>query len=162
MAVRFTAKIAGFEQFDRVFTKVRDSIVNWQPIFEEMAKAFYEQQELQFEKEGAFGDLSGWKPLTEKYYSWKQKKFPGTKTLELTGKLRESLTKQGAEGNITEINPLSMRIGTNLKTKNGYTLGTLHQLGTKKMVARPPLRFSSFLKREWTQIIRKNLTISNL
>lgn len=162
MAVRFSAKIAGVEQFDRIFTKVRDTIIDWTPVFEEMTDAFYKNEEEVFNSEGSYDGLDAWKPLTEKYYKWKQKKFPGRKTLELTGELKESLTKRGAKGNITEISATSLKLGTNLKTKNGYTLGTLHQLGTLKMDARPPLKFSSKMKREWTQIIRKNLTITNL
>lgn len=162
MAIRLTAKIAGIEQFDRVFRKFQDNIIHWNPIFEDMAESFYENEKQVFNGEGSFGDLDAWKPLTEKYYSWKQRKFPGRKVLELTGKLKESLTRKGAEGNIHEITADGMKIGTNLKTKNGYTLGTLHQLGTKKMVARPPLKLSAMLKKDFNQIMRKHLTFTNL
>lgn len=162
MAIRLEVKIAGITELDRVFRKFQDNIIHWNPIFEDMAEAFYKQEESVFNYEGKYNDLNMWEPLTEKYNAWKQRKFPGRKVLELTGKLKESLTRKGAEGNIHEITADGMRIGTNLKTKNGYTLGTLHQLGTKKMVARPPLKLSAMLKKDFNQIMRKHLTFTNI
>lgn len=57
-----------------------------------------------------------------------------------SGALRASLTRSGAPGAIRQITPRGFVFGSDLRTANGaYNLAALHQRGTSRMPARPPL-----------------------
>jgi phage gpG-like protein len=76
----------------------------------------------QFQSEGeAFS--KEWQPVKEGYLQWKRKKGFSEKTLHKTGKLSQSFS--------SVVMPFEARIGTEVE----YAI--FHELGTRKMVARP-------------------------
>ena len=161
--IRVTAKVGQVKQFDRIFGKVQNVLEDFSPVFEEMKDTFYEEQQKLFAAEGGVDNLKPFAQLTDKYRLWKQRVAPGSKILELTGRLVDSAGKEGAAGNITIIEKNKMILGTDLQTpKGGYSLGRLHQYGTSKMSARPVLRLSNRVKKKWTDIIRRHLKPSNI
>jgi len=159
--LRFSITVDGVRQVDRVFTKLANKIEDLTPVWEDVALEFYEMEKDVFEREGNSEDLSGWPELTKKYYEWKMKRFPGSKILQLTGALKESLTRRGAPDNVTKIDKTSMAVGSSLKVGR-YNLAALHQYGTRKMSARKVLRFNSLFKNKLNQIIRRHFKPGNL
>lgn len=106
----------------------------------------------QFDKEGGYSG-SGWKMLSAAYAKMKARRFPGTKILERTGKMKKSFT-EGGDGWYQLLQPLSMEVGSNLKTPNGrYGLAMLHQMGTKKMPARPIIGLSARENTKYPEIM---------
>ncbi len=159
--LRFTIEIDGIKQFDRVFSKIQYRISDFTPIWEEIAEEFYFMEEKIFENEGNVEDVSKWKDLSTAYAEWKEKHYPGENILHLTGELEESLTRKGASGNIHEIDKKSMAIGSGLKVGK-WNLAWLHQRGTHKMPARPPLRLIKSFKSKITRIMRDALNPGNI
>lgn len=161
--IRFSAVIDGESQFDRIFTKLTILLDDFTPVWEDIISEFYQMEKKVFAAEGAFSDLQKWDTLSEYYYNWKQKHFPGTKILHLTGALESSLTERGAKGNITEVSKEAMAVGSSLKTPDGkWNLASLHQYGTKVMSERKVLRLANDFKNKFTQIIRRFFKPSNL
>jgi phage gpG-like protein len=160
-AIRFTAQIDGISQFDRVMNKITQKLDDFTPVWEDIISEFYQMEKKVFSAEGALSDLQKWDTLSEYYYNWKQKHFPGTKTLHLTGDMESSLTERGAMGNITEVNKTAMAVGSSLKVGK-WNLAALHQYGTRKMSARKVLRFTSDFKTKLNQVIRRHFQPSNL
>ncbi len=159
--IRFSAVIDNESQYDRVFTKLTDLLDDFTPVWEDIISEFYQMERKVFAAEGAFSDLQKWDTLSEYYYNWKQKHFPGTKTLHLTGTMESSLTERGAMGNITEVSKEAMAVGSSLKVGK-WNLAALHQYGTKTMSARKVLRFTKEFKTKLSQIIRRHFKPSNL
>ena len=160
-ALRFTFNIDGKKQFDRIFKDVANLLADFTPVFNEVAEEFYKEEKQIFERKGDLGRGEGgkWADLSDKYKKWKERKHPGKKILELTGKLKKSLTEKNAEGNVNKITPFSMEIGSDLKTKKTkqgveYCLARLHQNGTFKMPKRPVMRLNKTIKNAITKKLR--------
>jgi phage gpG-like protein len=64
-----------------------------------------------------------------------------------TGALRDSLTTPGAAGSVEELDGGSLTLGTRLP----YAM--FHQLGTRRMPARPLIVLSDERSQRWTEII---------
>ena len=159
---RFLVSTAGTQDIRRQFTGVEQAVEDMSPAFEQIAASFYEVAGKRFAAEGAFGGPA-WAQLTDNppghgYRSWKERRYPGKPILELKGGLKASLTRDGT-GNVTDITPLAASFGTSLRVGK-WNLGLLHQKGTKKMVARPPLVISAAMKDNWTRIIRMQLGLA--
>lgn len=131
--IRF--EIPGEKSFQRRFENISHIPDNMRDAFEGMAEDFWTHERQVFADEGP-----GWRPLSPKYAKWKAKHYPGMPILVRTGALKASLTEFDADGAIYEVYNDHMLLGTDLKTKDGYTLGTLHQFGSKKVIDRPPKR----------------------
>lgn len=67
-----------------------------------------------FDKKQSRGDGQRWAPLSERYAEWKEKYFPGKPLLVRTGALKDSMTTQGATGNISLIGKVSATFGTSI------------------------------------------------
>ena len=65
-----------------------------------------------------------------------------------TGALRDSLTTPGAAGGVEELDGGSLTLGTRLP----YAM--FHQLGTRRMPARPLIVLSDERASKWTEIVR--------
>ena len=102
-----------------------------------VVRALEEQEGEAFASEGSGGPIAGsWAPLTLKYAAWKKARYPGRKKLVLIGKLKTALTTGGA-GSMRAVTDTELTFGT-----SGISYASLHQTGTRKMVARPPFDFS--------------------
>jgi len=142
-------EVEGDVQLARSLSRFGNSVKDYRPAFRDIIKLFYEMEKKQFESEGGYGS-GGWAPLSADYDEWKAKNFPGKPILQLTGKLMSALTNKTGE-TIQEIEPLLLKLGTNLK------YGLFHQTGTKKMPARKPIEMTEHDKREWVKVIQKYL-----
>jgi phage gpG-like protein len=80
----------------------------------------------QFEAEGR-GEHGKWAQLSPAYAAWKEKKYPGKKLLERTGKMKDDLLNEDNKGIVT---PRTLEYGT------GAFYAIFHQTGTKRMPAR--------------------------
>lgn len=67
-----------------------------------------------FETEGELSTPGGWPGLEAPYAAWKARHFPGTKILERTRRLRESLSLSGVGGRdqLLQARPTELRFGT--------------------------------------------------
>jgi phage gpG-like protein len=104
-----------------------------------------------FSKQQPRGIGLRWPPLSEKYAEWKEKRFPGRPLLVRTGALKESMTQEGAQGNITAISKTSAIFGTSIH------YGIYHDKGGSKI---PKRNFSEPSERRrliWLDQIEKDI-----
>lgn len=80
--------------------------------FKRIAKQFWAEEAAIFASEGSHGGRPGWPELSDKYAKFKQKWYPGTKTMELSGKLANSLTDPKAAGAVYEVSKDRLMLGT--------------------------------------------------
>lgn len=147
-------QLMGEEKFARAFDHIEHIPDDFRPAWEGVAEDFWEHERETFDAEGP-----GWRPLSPRYKAWKDKRFPGAPILVRTGALRNSLTDGNAPGAIYDVRPLELQLGTDLKTKNGYTLGTIHQTGSLKVRDRPPKRppvnITMGLRKKWNKRLER-------
>lgn len=118
-----------FVGLDRVFagfTRIEKRLVSLRPLWERFGGEFYRQETVWFASEP-------WTPLSPAYAEQKQKKFGNKPLLRATDALFKSLTQEGAEGNVHQVNDLGAKFGSSdFKAR-------LHSTGTSRMPAREPL-----------------------
>lgn len=134
--MNITLEIDGQEQFNWAVDSISKSITDWRGVWPEVEQIFYRAQLEQFNSEGSRGG-SRWTPLSDNYRNWKQKKYPGRPILVLTGRLKRSLTVNGAGGadQVRDQQPMSLTLGSVVP----YAI--YHQRGTKRMAQRQPMQF---------------------
>lgn len=147
--VRF--EVANEVQFSRAFENFSSRIADLTEPFREIQLEFYDTMANVFAAEGAFEDRTKWAELSPNYRAWKQRKFPGRKILELTGKLKSSLITSGSEGNVSVVTPTEMSVGTTIP----YAI--YHQKGTSRMPMRKIIHLTQEQKLRWVHIIHKYL-----
>lgn len=145
----FKFEVAGDVQMARGFSRFAEGIKDLRPAFREIERSFREIEKRQFQSEGRYGS-GGWAPLSPTYAEWKAERFPGRTILQLTGALMGSLVGKTSES-VTEIERLSLAIGTRLK----YAIW--HQKGTPRMPARSIIRLTEEDKRQWMKILHRFL-----
>jgi phage gpG-like protein len=122
--VRFTMSVPNGESIDLMLSRFGDEVADWRPFFRDvlMPRVAADVQ-ANFEAEG--GNVGGWDALSPAYAAWKEKFFPGRKILELTGRLKGSLTWDGGPGPnaVYEDSPTAMAWGTRVP------YGRAHQYG---------------------------------
>lgn len=101
-------------------------------ILPRLSTALEEAAAAQFDGEGV-GPSGRWKQLSAKYAQWKARVFPGMPILQRTGALRDGLTNSSSATAIRSISGDSLTYGASVD------YGSLHQRGTSKMPARPPI-----------------------
>jgi hypothetical protein len=79
---------------------------------------------------GEGGVYGGWAPLAPSTVAEKARLGYGGGTLVRTGALMDSMTRRGAGGNVFNVTPRSLEVGTNIP------YAAYHQQGTYKMPAR--------------------------
>jgi phage gpG-like protein len=141
----------GEETVIRRLRGMEERAANLAPIFEKLAADFYRFEGDVFRTEGAVNASGQWKPLSPRYAAWKAKRYPGRRILRLTGKLRSSLVKPGAEGNIEEITPTSMTLGTSIPYAG------FHQRGTRRMPARKVIDLPNRMMTRWARMTEEYL-----
>ena len=158
--VRFSFDVANQGQIKRAIAGVEQAPKDLTRAWEAIVIDFYVTQEQRFAAEGANEGLPKWAALSKPYAAWKAtSKFPGRTILDLSGSLRRSLTQRGGAGNVTRIEPMSLELGTAVRTPNGsWNLGMLHQTGTRKMPPRPPIGLSPGQKNQISRMIRMEVT----
>lgn len=111
------------------------------------------QADQTFASEGA---KSGgkWANLTPDYAAWKRRVKPNRKILTFSGTMRDSLRHLSAEGHIARIRGGVIELGTSNR------LAPFHQLGTRHMVKRPPVRKSPAQVDNLKRAIAKGICIA--
>ena len=140
--------VAGQDQVLRTFSRWTEGLSDFSPALEDIADDFLKLQATQFSSEGRTGS-GGWKPLSADYASWKAVNYPGAKTLERDGWLRDSLTVKDASFQIREITATQATMGTDVP----YAI--YHHFGTKRMPARPPIELSESDKTRWGKLVHE-------
>jgi len=148
--LRVSLQVDGQAQFDRAFSRFSDGIKDLRPLWDKLAQEFYRIEDEQFASEGAHSG-NPWKPLSPKYQAWKEKQIPGPMILELTNKLKLSLTYKGSSAHVRIEEPLSISLGSSLP------YARYHQTGTRRMPARKPIDLSEEDKRKLGKIIHRGL-----
>lgn len=156
--IKFRIDMIGQTAIENMFEYVSHIPDDFRDAWEPMAEDFRSSEAEIFAEEGP-----GWAPLAPAYGKWKAKHYPGMPILVRSGALEVSLTQADSDGNINEIYPLEMMLGTDLKVPGGkYTLGMLHQTGTRPhkrspngMPARPPVIIRPGLQEQWHRRLAK-------
>lgn len=97
----------------------------------------------QFDAEGKGPQAGAWSQLTEQYAAWKEARYPGQPILEATGALHDALTVGGSAHALRDNSATQFNFGT-----TGLEYASFHQVGTSRMVARPPFDFGTEFERE--------------
>lgn len=153
--VEFDIDVAGDKQLHRALAGRIAAVEDLHPFFQRVADDFYSFERGIFAAEGAREGLSGWRALTAKYQSWKRRHYGGAGILVQSGALRDALTDPSAAGAIYEVSDDELRLGARRPTADhAWDIGFLHQKGTDKMPARPPLRLSKRRRSTWMRMLR--------
>jgi len=136
-ALDLTIALPGVPSMRVALSRLRADIADWTPFWRDsFSPAFYRHVAETFAAEGGNTGFQ-WSALTPAYAKWKAARFPGNRVLVLHGTLQGSLIGPSAPQAIFRPTQTSLEIGTTVP------YGILHQLGTRRMVARPPLRMTS-------------------
>lgn len=150
MPFRFRVEVAGEQVFDRAFNRI-DSLSDLRPLYPEVIREFYLIEREQFESEGAAGASGRWAALSDVYARYKQVAYPDQPILRAEDDLFRSLTDPEAPQAILRPEPTELIMGTS------DPKAILHQRGTRKMPARPPISFSEAQKRRIQKSIQSGL-----
>ncbi len=133
--MNISLEIDGQDRFNWAIADLTQAVTDWRGVWPEVEQIFFRAQLEQFTSEGSRGG-SRWKPLSDSYRSWKEKKHPGQPILVLTGRLKRSLTVNGAGSSdqVRDQQPMSLTLGSIVP------YGIYHQRGTKRMAQRPPMQ----------------------
>lgn len=151
MPVYIKMNIEGVGECVRRINNVSKVVGNLKPAWKKIGEDFRRTEERVFNGQGAYGSRPSWKPLTPRYKEWKDNVYPGKPILQLSGNLKESLTRKSP--NHIEI-----------ITRNSITLGSKdpkfkwHQKGTDSgLPARPPITFTKYQGDKWAKIIKDEI-----
>jgi len=155
---KFSYSIFDENLFRRGFYRVDipATLANMRESFEEIHEDFLEMEAGQFDSKGARGGVKQWKDLApstliEKSRLMRMGLAISMDPLIRTGKLRESMIREGAEGNITRINADSMEMGTSIP------YAVYHQKGGGNLPKREVIQLTNDDKKRWVNIIQKRI-----
>jgi phage gpG-like protein len=156
MPVNISFELSGGRQVETELNITIEKLRSFKPLFKKIGSDFRKTQNSLFAAEGAFEGNPVWAALSPQYAEQKEKKFPGRKILQATGKLRKSLTTLVGEGAINIITDDSIDIGTSIEYA-GY-----HQSGTGKMPARPMFNITKLQEDRWINLIVQHIMKSGV
>ena len=149
--IKIRFEIMNDVQFSRAFETAISKVANLTEPFTEMADDFFQTMSGVFEAEGAYEERTKWQDLSPAYARWKARHYPGRKILELTGRMKRSLTVKGGADNVLMISPTEMSVGTRVP------YAVLHQTGTSKLPMRKVIELTASEKKRWVQIVHRYL-----
>jgi phage gpG-like protein len=120
------------------------------PAWQRMIPALQDYIARRIASGGTLHNLPPFAPLSPRYARYKAKRYPGAPILVRTGRLFRSLTAN-TDDTIADIQPDHLTFGTRVP----YAL--YHQLGTRKMPARPPIKLSKPIQTQLLTILRNYL-----
>ena len=120
------------------------------PAWQRMIPALQDYIARRIASGGTLHNLPPFAPLSPRYARYKAKHYPGAPILVRTGRLFRSLTTN-TDDTIADIQPDHFTFGTRVP----YAL--YHQLGTRKMPARPPIKLSKPIQTQLLTILRNYL-----
>lgn len=92
--IRFRATVQGKTELDRAFNRVGAQVSDWKAVWKEVRAWLKSRLKRHFDAEGV---PNRWQALAPAYRDWKEIRYPGTKILERTGNLKESLADGNAD-----------------------------------------------------------------
>lgn len=140
MAVSFTIDVDGVREFDRAFNRVEDTIKDFREVWPTTESVVFEIVADQFASGGTKGASGAWEGLKESTMA--RKGFMGFFPLVDTGDLKASVSRKGAEYQISEMSANELTMGT---TRPG---AVHHQRGGNHLAKRPIYDFSEESKRK--------------
>ena len=146
--LRFELDLEGANEVERLLSDLEERFGNLQPVFGSIIHDFWQVEAEQFESEG--GLSGGWVELSPAYAKWKAQHAPDAPILVLSGRLRESLTGE-TDDTVLNVEDDTLEIGSRAPT------AVLHQTGTSKMPARPPLVITDAVKDRWVKYVENYL-----
>lgn len=114
MLPKFKYEIVNGARFPRFVGNLTHRIKDWRGFWVSyFLPRYIERIQQNFETEGELSSRAGWPELNPTYAAWKARHFPGTKILERTRRLRNSLS-HGATGSDTalQVRPLQLVYGS--------------------------------------------------
>lgn len=129
----------------RLIKKVEDAATHLKPVFKKARTELAEIYTNHFLSNGS----GTWEPLDAEYGSWKASRYPGAPTLVQSGALFESVSKL----EISEINNMSARFGTDAKVAKFHQYGTW-SMPKREIIFEPP-RFAYELAEKIADHIEK-------
>jgi hypothetical protein len=154
--VKLSLTTFGDEQFARDLLRFGERAGDLRPAFEAISDDFYEIEKQQFASEGGFAS-AGWPALSENYARWKAKHFPGKPILQRSGALMESLTNPFASGAVHEIDRDTLRLGTDVRSDDGFPYPAAHQRPLQGQERRRPIELREVDRRRWVKIIQQHI-----
>lgn len=148
--MRLEIDVFGDTQLARELLRFGDRATDMSPAFEEIADNFLLNEERQFSTQGSYAS-GRWAPLAPSTVTGKAKAGLDPRTLHATRTLRNSLSRQGAPGNVREIKSDEMFVGTSVE------YARYHQMGTKHMPRRRPVELTVNRRRMWMKILQRFL-----
>jgi len=148
--VTIAIETVGEERFIRGFNRYVADMEDFSEVFEELAEDFWEREEKVFNKEGSplrFKELT-----SARYIAWKSKNYPGRKIMELTGRLKGSLTgtdQADSQDTVKIIRKKSAEFGSKVPYVHR------HQMGTHGMPKREIVQLTDQDKVRWSRIIQR-------
>lgn len=131
--LKFALSIPGLPKAAIALQRFNEKISDFTPFWTEYFGPRWRQLIDNNYTTGGFGT---WLPLSPRYRAWKESKWPGIPVGVLSGALRESLTYVDDQYAVWRAGPQSLVVGTSVP----YAI--YQQMGTSKMVSRPPLKMS--------------------
>ena len=123
----FGIDVKGSEAIIKKFNKIQK--VQFREVFEKIADLMYASMKKNFEVSGR---PKAWKGLSPAYKAWKKEQVVfSNKTLIFSGDLFYSVTGQSSDS-IKKITAKSLKLGTGVKSKDGYPYWKVHQYGAPK------------------------------
>lgn len=132
------------QKITTAFERAGDEIKDFgKHVFPRLVSVFEAAEGRQFDAEGGGPFAGHWAALSKRYAEWKSKAYPGKKTLERTGDLREALTSSTSPLAARDYSASSMAFGT-----AGVEYASFHVTGTPFMPARAPFDFDATFEDE--------------
>lgn len=147
--LELTVKVPGARDLSVMLSRYRDGITDFTPFWNDyFVPTWYSLMARQYSSEGGITGAQ-WAPLTAKYAAWKQRHFPGQPVGVLTGAARASLTSPNDSHTVLTVSKDKFAVGTDLN----YPIYL--QVGTRKMVARPPMRVDKLFMTDIGKLLQK-------
>ncbi len=136
-ALDLTITLPGLSAFTVALSRLRTAISDWRPFWTDtFAPFFYSWVQRDFVLEGGQSGTS-WAPLSASYAAWKAAHTPGAGILVRSGALKASLAGPNAPLTVLRASSDALEIGTSV------AYASFHQLGTRRLPQRPPLRVNA-------------------
>ncbi len=146
--VVISIEMVGEERFIRGMNSYVQAVSDFREVFARIAEDFYQIEERNFSRQGY---PAGFQELSYAYDLWKSEHYPGTPIMQLTGRLKDSLTGENQEASqdtIREIHPQEAEFGTLVPYAHR------HQMGTGGMPQRKVVQLTEEDKVRWGRIIQ--------
>ena len=150
--IGFVFEIEGERLMDRRLSRFGENITDLRPFWTVLIADLRKIEKEQFSSEGSRS--RAWLPLSYKYFKWKMRKFPGTKTLERTGRLRDSLIGKTADS-IVEVAKLEMRFGTSVPYAGRHQTGSIASASRGRLPRRRPIDINEGDRRRWMKLLQR-------